>query len=354
MAAVVKALKLVAKGIKAARAKTPSKVFVTSKGIRIVKGKKLGAPPRKRKEYQSNDGQGNIRYSHKLGHQPKRLGKLLESKIRDALNPASVHVIQNSGNTSVPNGQCYYTNFEMMNTEDMDQLIGIANTAGQSTSGAPQDYNGKVNIQNAKLQLTLRNQTTNLVNMTIYEYICRRDLPDEIEQSPGSVAPEVPGTTANAIIHGFNYQAAGAQIQANSLGGTLFQNPLFCTYYKITKVKRVQLGAGKVLNMSLSNLKARVINPLIYNNKDGDVLAGLTRGFVIQASGSLVGPAENAQGQPTTGFVNYDWYCSRKYAYNQPWSGSGRNTFASNLPETVVPWQHINEYTGQPQDEEEA
>jgi len=285
----------------------------------------------------------------KIRNQTKKLSSLLESKIRDVLNPANHHVIQQTGNVHITPGKCVYTSFEMMNCEDVDEVIDSA-TATSNPNNIKE--NGKINIQNSTLQLTLRNQTTNLINMKVYEYICRRDVPDKMQEDPAAVA-EVDGTTQNAITYGFNYQK-GDQIKSDSLGGTLFQNPFFCTYYKITRVKNIQLGAGKVFNLNLSNLKARVINPLLYNNKDGDVLAGLTRGFVIQASGSLVGPSESVYGQPTTGVVNYDWFCSRKYAFNQPWMGMAVDTFASNVPQEIKNWEHINEYTGLPQVQQEA
>lgn len=297
----------------------------------------------------ANDGNGNLTFAKKIGNQPKQLSSYLQSQIRDMLNPANHHVIQNTGNVNIENGQCVYTHYEMMNGTDIDQVIAQANGKTEAT----QNINGKLNIQNAKLTVHLRNQTTNLVYLTVYDYVCRRDLPDEIQITPGS-ATEVDATTQAVIETGFNYQAT-AQVQSNSLGGTLFQNPMFCTYYKITRVRKLMLGAGKNLNFSLSNLKARVINPLIYNATDGDVLAGLTRGFVIQASGGLVGPTgEFRHNQPTTGLINFDWFCSRKYAYNQPWSGEARNTFQSNLPTDNQPWYHINEYTGVAQEEKEA
>jgi hypothetical protein len=296
-----------------------------------------------------NDGAGNVRMSKAIGYQPKPLARSLESKIRDMLNPANHHLIEQSGNVHVGVGETVYTHFEMMNAEDIDQVIAQSS----ATAGASQKYNGKVNIQNAKLQLMLRNQTTNLVTLRVYEYICRRDVPDKITVSPTNPA-EVDGTTQSIIEQGFNYQSVSAIVR-ETIGGTLFQNPMFCTYYKILKVKNIQLGAGKCFNLSLSSLKAKTINPLVYNATDGDVLAGLTRGFVIQAQGSLVGPSgDDMYGQPTTGFVNFDWFCSRKYAYNQPWTGVARNTFSSNLPSPDKTWYHINEFQGLAQVQQQA
>ena len=122
MAAVVKALKLVAKGIKAARAAKPTKVLRGRGGsVRIVKGAKLAS--RKKKEIQKNDGQGNIQVFRKIGSQPKKLSSTLEAKIRDVLNPANHHVIQQTGNVHITPGKCVYTSFEMMNCEDVDEVI---------------------------------------------------------------------------------------------------------------------------------------------------------------------------------------------------------------------------------------
>lgn len=303
--------------------------------------KKRGSAPRTK---QVNDGQGNLRISKAIGRQPSKLSRGLESKIRDMLQPANHHVIENSGNVNMGNGRSVYSHFEMMNATDIDGVIA------QSTSVANK-FNGKLNIQNAKMQVLIRNQTTNLMTFRVYEYICRRDVPDKIETSPGSGIEE-DGDTERVINRGFNYQQT-FQINSESIGGTLFQNPLFCCYYKILKVRTVQIGAGKCLNLSMSNLKARTINPLVYNASDGDVLAGLTRGFVLQAVGSLVG-SEGHSSVATTGFINFDYMVSRKYAYNQPYWGEAKNTLVSNVPTPEIPQYHINEYTGAPQIQAEA
>lgn len=297
----------------------------------------------------SNDGNGNIKMAKKIGYQPRRLNKVLESKIRDILNPANHHVLQQTGNVNIPNGRCVYTHFEMMNAEDIDEVIAQSGPSGQANYTS-----GKLNIQNAKLQVHLRNQTTNLVYLTIYEYICRRDVPDKIQAYPGSVA-EVDGNTEQVIRYGYNYQqvAVPGAVSAESLGGTLYQNPMFCSYYKIVRVRKVMLGAGKNMSLTLSNLRPRVINPLVYNATDGDVLAGLTRGFAIQASGALVS-SEGHSSQVTTGFVNFDWFCSRKYAWNQPYWGNSKNTLASSVPQPEAPQYHINEFTGQSQIQQES
>lgn len=296
----------------------------------------------------ANDGNGNISMAKRIGTNPSKLSSMLEAKIRDVLNPSNHHVIQTSGNVHDNNGVCKYNVFEMMNGQDVDGVIAAA-----GAQGIVANKNGKLNIQNAKMNVHLRNQTTNLVYLTVYEYVCRRDVPDKIQTVPGG-ASEVDGSTQNVVTYGFNYQNT-ASIQNTSLSGTLYQNPLFCAYYKVTKVRKIMLGAGKNLNLSLSNLKARLINPLIYNATDGDCLAGLTRGFVIQATGGLVGPTGVAMyGQPTTGIINYDWFHGRKYAYNQPFNGTASNTLASNIPADSQPWSHINEYTGIAQLEQEA
>lgn len=291
-----------------------------------------------------NDGQGNARMARKIGRQPRRLNKGLESKIRDMLQPTNHHLIEHSGNVSMTNGKSHYKAFEMMNATDIDEVIA-------QSSAVAKKYNGKLNIQNAKMQVMLRNQTTNLMTFRVYEYICRRDVPDKLETSPGSGVEE-DGTTYTCLFRGWNYQQT-AQITQESIGGTLFQNPLFCTYYKILKVRTIQIGAGKCFNLSMSNLKARSINPLVYNASDGDVLAGLTRGFVLQSVGSLVS-SDGHSSTSTTGFINYDFVVSRKYGYNQPYWGEAKNTINSDVPQPVLPQYHINEYTGASQIQAES
>jgi len=313
----------------------------SSAGLVRRRYKKRGSAPRTK---QVNDGQGNLRISKAIGYQPSKLSRGMEAKIRDMLQPANHHVIENSGNINAGNGRSVYTHFEMMNATDIDGVIAESSTVANKV-------NGKLHIQNATLQVMIRNQTTNLMTFRIYETICRRDVPDKIETFPGS-GSEVDGTTQTVLDYGFNYQQT-SQIVNSTIGGTLFQNPLFCSYYKILRVRTVQIGAGKCLNLTMSNLKARTINPMVYNLSDGDVLAGLTRNFVVQAIGSLVG-TEGHSTSTTTGMINYDYMVSRKYAYNQPYWGEAKNTIASNVPQPEAPQYHINEYTGLPQVEQGA
>lgn len=279
-----------------------------------------------------NDGQGNQRMAINHGKQHKRLNKNLENKIRDALNPMSSQLIQRSGNvTTNTHGQGNFTVFELGNADDIDKVI---TSAAANSTGVSKEYNGKLHIANCKMDVMITNQASNLIHFRLYEYIYRNDPPETMEPYPGAGAT-ISADTQNIVTYGFNYNAGSAvppYVQtANQIGTTLFSNPYFCSYCKIIKVRNIQLGAGRSLKLTLLNNKDKVINPLVYYNSDSAAESGYTRGYVLQAMGSLLGGSGGDE-TVTTGLVSYDWVSIRKYQFNQPYDGKGHSYVDNTVP----------------------
>ena len=271
-----------------------------------------------------SDGQGNQIMSVSYGRQHKKLNKSLESKIRDSLNPMDTYIIQGTEqNNSVLLGQSTWSAWELGATEDIDALL---DKAGFNRGSA-----GKVHIANASMELEITNQSTNVLNMKVYEYIARKDLPSQIGVITGV-------STEYCVENGWGFRPAGkAQADQHTLGATLFDNPLFTAYFKIVRVKNVMLGSGRTFKMSMNSNKDKYINPITYYNIDTETEAGWTRGFVFQCYGSMVGaPAPSDDGKTTTGSVGYDVFYRRKYHFNQPDPISGAVYLTDNVPKTVA------------------
>jgi len=122
--------------------------------------------------------------------------------------------------------------------------------------------------------LKLKNQENCVCNLQIYEYIARRCLPTDVGSSTDAVVQN--GFTANAT----------HEIDASTLSGTLFNNPLFCVYNRIVgKPRNVMLPPGKEMTLSLSHLKGKMINPLTWNVGSEKTEQGYTRGYIIKCTG---------------------------------------------------------------------
>lgn len=273
------------------------------------------------------DGQGNQIMSVNHGKQHAKLNKYLETKIRDALNPMSSYIIQGTEqNNSTLLGQSTWSVWELGATNDIDNLLDKANFNRGSA--------GKIHIANASMELEITNQSTNLLNMKVYEYVARKDLPSKMGGNPTIYDYD----TEIVVQNGWSSRPAGQyQADQHTIGATLYDNPLFTAYYKIVRVKNYVVGSGRTLKLSLNNNKDKYINPLTYFNVDTETEANYTRGFVFQCYGSMVGaPAPSDDGQTTTGSVGYDVFFRRKYHFNQPNPVSGSVFLTDNVPKTVA------------------
>lgn len=288
---------------------------VASAGLvrRYYKGRRTGG-------HVTNDGQGNEKMSIVHGRQHAKLSRSLEAKIRDALNPMNVYIAQTTLNqNSILLGQNQWSSWMLGDCNDIDQLVSkLSGNAGLADGTA-----GKLHIANAHMELFLTNQSTNVLNLRLYEVIARKDLPVDLT------------SVLSVVQNGFTKGAVN-QADYHTLGATLFQNPEFCSYFKIIKVRNIQIGSGRVMKLTLENNYDKIINPMIYNTVDNLTEARYTRGFILQAYGGMVGaPAGVDDGKGTTGFVNFDALQIRRYHFNQPWSGSKVTYLDDTVPKTI-------------------
>lgn len=270
-----------------------------------------------------NDGDGNQKMSTKHGRKDKPLGRKQEHRIRTALQPISTQSFQVAGVIQAPiasspgYGKTSYTAFEMGSVKDIDVLI--ANASGND--GAAVGYAGRVQINDYSMYLKLVNQENVVANLRIYEYRARRDLP----------APY--GGTNGILQSGFGANAT-TQIDSSVISGTLFNNPLFCSYNKIVKVRDVQLAPGKELVLTLSHLKPKTINPLVWDQGEEWTEMNYTKGYVIQVTGQpLNGHTGGAVSIVTTSSWKLDFIQLRRYHFMEGEFASGA-TFLQDGPIT--------------------
>jgi len=164
------------------------------------------------------------------------------------------------------------------------------------------------------LNVSFTNMDAGLVQIRVYEYVVRRDIP----------VSQVDLNTM--VVQGFQQQGgAGATItEYQDASTTLYNNPLWCSYTKITKVRNVMLGTGKSFKLSMNQQKGRDINPIVFGPDGARDIIGLahyTRGYVIQVMGQNVSDSANAA-NVTIGPVHLSYTQERRYHWSQPWSGT--------------------------------
>lgn len=226
-----------------------------------------------------SDGISSQMLSASHGRAPKRVPGRRIAAIRKALSPVSTVALQsfNQQFSSVVNASSYL-GYQIGSSADIAQCIS---NSASVTAG----LNGKLLIDSADMTIVLSNQETLACNVRIYEYICRRDTPAAIGDIPTILA------------NGWGDEVSYTGITYSSIAGTLFNNPLFCSYNKILNVRTAIIPSGKDLKLTLSQKAPKWVNPLTFNSADIWAHGKYTRGFVVQAWGHL---ADGGAADPNT------------------------------------------------------
>lgn len=267
-------------GIKKSAKYSKSPMFSVSKNRAYNRGKPRASRPQR--SLVKNDGQGNEKLGSSYGRMAHKISPKLESKIRQALTPMNTSVVQQSSRMVATRGGCSYTAYEIGNPYDIDNCRANADTL--SGVDINSGKNAKFWVKDCNMKMTMTNASSGLVYLRIYEYVARKSMPSTL-------------SGIGTVVSGGFGDNNTSNIDSTSYGGTLFNNPRFCVYNKIVRVRTVQLGCGRSFDYSLAIKKARTFNP-IYDNANNNLShPGYTRGIVVQvfgqpvSYGSLVGDA---------------------------------------------------------------
>ena len=279
-----------------------------------------------------NDGEGNKAMAVKYGKRQAPLKQGLEQKIRASLTPIdtlvrqSVGLDQLSADLQLNFAEGKYTVFEVANVEDVKMVM-------DKSLEAPANKDVQTYIKDYSAQVKLINQQNTVVNIRVYEYIARNDLPHGTYVS-----------TQKLVEDGFEEETPH-QVLQNTIGGTLFQNSAFCTYNKITKVRNVQLAPGKELVLTVNHQKGNKINSTLYE-ADNITRQYYTRGIVIQYIGSPCNGPDNgpAFNQPGVGQFKVVWSFFKRFHFmninphkGATWLDDQIPMIVEGVPQTGVP-----------------
>lgn len=267
-----------------------------------------------------NDGSGNQKMAINHGKKLGKLSRKMNDMIQQVINPLNQEVIQSTG--TVYRGERGYSSwatFELNSVEDIDDIITkMANVQ----SSIQVKRAGKLHIKDSHLEVNLTNgqNTTSLIR--VYEYIARNDVPRAMDLGGALGTQNV--NTEWIVNNGFVYfQPSSAIIPtASSYGVTLFNNPLFCSYYKILSTRELELAPGKTLMLDLSHSVPKTLNTMLWSQVDTAADSHYTRGFVIQFRSSNVVVNPGPEGVVSSGAVDIRYALVKKYFWNQTYDGS--------------------------------
>lgn len=290
-----------------------------------------------------NDGNGNQMANSKKGKPLKPLGRKMQSKMRESLNPIDTASMVYTGSSTTAHGQCEYTCEQTVMGATAELNNVIENARNVQESSAQQGKAGKFYMKSYSMELKLVNATNGLANLRVYEYICRQDVPTNI------------GSVESIMDNGWDDQAqppapppapVPSYITKNWVGGSLYQNVGFTPFFRIVKDFKVQLGPGKEFRLSLKNNNSKYLNPISSNPTHVSCLEGYTRGYIIQHVGQPLGDISDPQ-VLTTSISKIIWTITKKYNYQQVFDNAGATyELTPAIPTSLVNSRYINQLTG--------
>jgi len=220
-----------------------------------------------------------------------------------------------------------YYGFQLGSVYDIDDIFQKMNSVDGMVAG----YSGKLDLQDANMKIRMTNAAQSTTSLVVYECVARRDCPDVL------------GNLQQIIQDGFLRQTV-AQVTHESIGGSLYQNALFCSYWEIKSVQRRELHPGATLSLS-TNAGAKLINPIVWNSSNTSSDQGYSRCFVIQATGMACNGTGDTNNTVEIAGVKLDCVVEIKYHFRSTFDSVGRQFFATGLTANTVK-NYVNPVSG--------
>jgi len=148
--------------------------------------------------------------------------------------------------------------------------------------------NTRAIVNRCTQEITLVNQSAGRVNIKVYEYLAKNNLP----HTYGSTYQVVGGNQGNSA-SGWTQNSTHEQ-DYESVNGNLYNNPVFTTYYKIIKTFDISLAPGKTYKLKQACNYSRTLNRLIWDTDLAVTEGNFTRGYVFRAVGTpMTGNGDN-------------------------------------------------------------
>lgn len=280
----------------------------------------------KRVRYSGNKGAQHIDYLTASHGRRMRQHNKLAAKLQRSLVPvdsmtfthATQHVLANAGYQQ-------WIVLEAGKPDDINQISDYCKTrmangqaqvaaSGIQTSAGNVSFSGKFRIYDYEGTWTMKNQSQLACHMEIYEVIARQNVP---RQSPLNGYDSI----YDMVTAGFGRgDYSGVSANPSDITTSLYQNHMFCSWFKIVSKKAHFMAPGHELKLKLAHNSTRTINPL--TTQLGSVASSAaiaeghyTRAFVIRYMGEVV-HSTLAGNAVTSGTAKLDILGMRKYHFN--------------------------------------
>lgn len=271
-----------------------------------------------------SDTQGNQIVSKSVGRPAPKLSQKMEMKVRKSLTAVNHQLYQDQGKViQTTPGFGAFEVFELNDCPEVHDLM--------VQNGITPKRTGKFTIHDSSMEIMATNQSSNNYDIRVYEYIARQDLPATLDTGSGST---VNPTTEWVVENGFGFMYAGNKPTSIALASTLFDNPLFCSYYRILGVRSIQLPAGRTMTLKLDCNRSKAINPLLWSQVDTVTDAGYTRGYVIQVRSSMIFSGSDGS-VFSSGGVSLPYIQLRRYNWTWLEPGTSKGQIEDNLNHSV-------------------
>lgn len=282
-----------------------------------------------------SDTEGNQSVVKKIGRPAPKLSYSMENKIRKSLTAVNHQLFQDQG--KVLQTSPGFGTFEVFELNDCPEVYDL-----MTQNGITPKRTGKFNIHDSSMEIIATNQSSNQYDIRIYEYVARQDLPATLDTGTGST---VNPTTEWVVENGFSFMYGGNKPTQFALSVTLFDNPLFCSYYKILNVRNISLPAGRTLNLKMDCNRSRSINPLLWSQVDTVTDAGYTRGYVIQVRSQMIFQ-NDASAAGSTGYISLPYVQLRRYNWTWLEPGTSKGQIEDNINHTITSPSYVNPQSG--------
>lgn len=272
-----------------------------------------------------SDTQGNQIVTKKIGRPAPKLSRTMENKVRKSLTAVNHQLFQDQGKVlSTTPG---FGAFEVFELNDCPEVYDL-----MTQNGITPKRTGKFTIHDSSMEIMATNQSSYNYDIRIYEYVARQDLPATLDTGSGTT---VNPTTEWVVENGFSFMYGGNKPTSIALASTLFDNPLFCSYYKILGVRNIQLPGGRSMNLKLDCNRSKAINPLLWSQVDTVTDAGYTRGYVVQIRAQII--ASNEIGFPqSTGLISMPYIQLRRYNWTWLEPGTSKGQIEDNVNHSIA------------------
>ena len=226
-----------------------------------------------------------------------RYGKIRKTKgvalsLKKKLTPILTHIQTGDGNLKkTTSGHAIWKILPVGTPTDVKDMMNKGD-AVLANIGAPQLYQqgmyfgnqGRVNVYSHDTMMNIKNQNTNTVTLTCYECVARENI---VANGGGNSSLD------NIFTTGWAKTSASSGVigdmDPDDVDSTLYQNPLWCHYFKITRARTFSLKPGENIKFNMQHGKAKCVNTLELGS-DPEILAmrGFTRIMVFKLVGGLV------------------------------------------------------------------